>query len=349
MSSFLEKLLTGDDSATMMLIAQAVKSQMPLADAIRLGVEDRAQSPGAFEKSLLRFADRLEKGEDPKLAVTQVGLPKPVVGMFEMALNNPDFAATFEELARLEAGRSAAVHRLVLAFAYPVFLGCVMLLFLLLFMIFVAPGFAATFDDFGMQLPWLTATILRISHLCTTGTLLIAGIVFFAILAVARRLLFPRFWYLFPLFGGIGRKFCMCRMLRQMACLVSQNVPLPEALEQCGKTMRNAAYRRDCRDAAESARKGMSFTEIVLRYDWLFPVWLGPMVNAAESDGDLARTLRRAAETAEQQKEGSLLFIQSMSMPMFVVTMFGGGGIVTLSMFMPIIMLITELSSNSKK
>ncbi|MCL2624677.1 MAG: hypothetical protein FWD31_13530, partial [Planctomycetaceae bacterium] len=78
----LDKIISGDDSVTMMLIAQAVKSQVPLADAIRLGIEDRLQKPGSLEKALLRFAERLEKGEDPKLAVTQAGLPKQTVGMF---------------------------------------------------------------------------------------------------------------------------------------------------------------------------------------------------------------------------------------------------------------------------
>ena len=349
MSLFLQKIISGDDGATMMLIAQAVKSQLPLADAIRLSVGESLHQAGALEKALLRFAERLDKGEDPKLAVTQVGLPPAAVGMFEMALQNTDFAATFEELARLEISRIAAIHRLVLAYAYPVFLGCAMLLSLVLFMVFVAPGFEAVFNDFGVRLPWLTELVLRVSHLICNGTLVIGGIVFFAILFAAQRLLFPRFWYLIPLFGSIGRKLCLCRMLRQMACLVHQNVPLPDALEQCGKTMRNAAYRRDCRDAAESARKGMSFTEIVLRYDWLFPPWLAPMINAVKSDEDLARALRRAAETAEQQTEGTLLFIQSMSMPLFVVIMFGGGIIAVSSMFMPMMTLITELSSNNCK
>ncbi|MCL2624753.1 MAG: type II secretion system F family protein, partial [Planctomycetaceae bacterium] len=337
---------SGDDSATMMLIAQAVKSQLPLADAIRLGVEDRLQKPGSLEKALLRFAERLEKGEDPKLAVTQAGLPKQTVGMFEMALKNSDFAATFDELARLEAARVAAIHRLALAFAYPVFLCVTMLLALVLFLVFIVPGFAAIFDDFGVELPFVTEIVLRFSRLMTTGTLVVGLIVFFAVLFAAQRLLFPRFWYLIPLFGSVARRLCICRMLRQMACLVHQNVPLPEALEQCGKTMRNAAYRQDCRDAAESARKGMSFAEITLRYDWLFPVWLAPMINAVKSDGDLAKSLRRAAETADQQKEGTLLFVQSISMPLFVVVIFGGMAILVTAMFMPMVELITNLSSN---
>jgi type IV pilus assembly protein PilC len=337
---------------TIMLIAQAVKSRVPLADAIRLGIEDQLHSSGPLEQSLLRFAERLEKGEDPKVAVTQSGLPPHVTGMFDMALSTTDFAATFDELAQLEAARSASIHRLVLAFSYPVFLLCAMLLTMTLFLVFIVPQFMAMFDDFGVDLPFMTLLTVRLSNMLTTGTLVAGAVVFFAILFVAQRLFFPRFWYLVPLFGGVGRRLCMCRMLRQMACLVRQNVPLPDALEQCGKTMRNAAYRQDCRDAAAAARRGMSFAEITLRYDWLFPPWLAPRMMAAKSDDDsatsattLAKSLRRAAETAEQQKDASLLFVQSMSMPLFVIVMFGGVGTLTIAMFMPMVRLITDLSS----
>ena len=344
-ADFLGKMISNNDCETMVLIAQAVKSNLPLADAIRLSIEDDSHAAGSLEKALLRLAERLDKGDDPKLAVTQVGLPRAVVGMFEMALQNPDFAATFEELAQLETGRTASLNRLVQAFAYPVFLTVMIVLALLMFLLFVAPGFQSIFDDFGLKLPPATLCILQLSKMLYTGPLLFGGIAFCVILYVMQRWVFPRFWCAIPIFGSIGRTINTCRMLRQMAWLVQQNVPLPEALEQCGKTMRNAAYRRDCRKASESARKGMSFAEIVLRYDWLFPVWLAPMVNAAGSGEALVRSLRRAAETTEQQKENALTFIQSLSMPLFVLAMGYVGGAFVIAMFMPMISLITELSS----
>ena len=341
---FLGKIVSGNDCETMMLIAQAVKSNLPLSDAIRLSIED-ASARGSLEKALLRLADRLEKGDDPKLAIKQVGLPRPIVAMFEMSLQNSDFAATFDELAQLEIGRTASINRLVQTFTYPVFLACVILLSFLMFLLFVAPQFKAIFGDFGLDLPALTKFTLRISEMFRTGPLVWGLIAFLVTFCIVRRLVFPRFWYVIPIFGAIGRSLNMCRMLRQMAWLVHQNVPLPEALEQCGATMRNSAYRRDCRRAAESARRGMSLAEIAIRYDWLFPAWLAPVVNAAGSSEVLARALRRAADSADQQKEGALSFIQSLSMPLFVIIMVVGGGVVVIAMFLPMISLITDLSS----
>ncbi len=52
----------------MLLVAQAVKSNVPLADAIRLSVDDGLQKPNMFEQSLLQLAAKLEKGDDPNTA-----------------------------------------------------------------------------------------------------------------------------------------------------------------------------------------------------------------------------------------------------------------------------------------
>ena len=333
------------DGNMMLLIAQAVKSRVPLADAIRLSVEDHLHKPDALETSLLRLAVMLDEGHDPKTAIKQVGLPQPVVGMFDMALQNPDFAGTFDVLAQLEVSRIASTQRLVMAFSYLAFLCGVLLLSLLLFLTFIAPHFVLLFREFGVETPWLTKFVLNISQLLSTGVLFLAGLVFVVVLFVTQRLVFPRFWYLTPMFGIIGRRHCVCRMLREMTCQVRQNVPLPQALEQCGNTMRNAAYRRDCFDAAESARKGMSFAEITLHYDWLFPEWLGPIINAAKSDDDLARSLRRAAETAEMQKDASIHCAQTLALPLFITLMGICFGTLVLAIMMPIMDLVKNLTT----
>ena len=126
--------------------------------------------------------------------------------------------------------------------------------------------------------------------------------------------------------------------------MVLRNVPLPEALEQCGKAMRNSAYRRDCRNAAAAARKGMSFAEIALRYYWLFPAWLAPMIAADNLRETLSKSLRRAADTVEQQKDVSILFLQTLSLPLFILFMFITLGTIISAMFMPLVKLISDLS-----
>jgi type II secretory pathway component PulF len=133
-------------------------------------------------------------------------------------------------------------------------------------------------------------------------------------------------------------------MLRQLANYVSRNMPLSEALEACGKTMRNSAYRSDCHSAAAAARNGMSFAEIALRYYWLFPAWLSPMIAIDDMRETLAKSLRRAADTVEQQQDVSVLLLQAIALPLFLMVMFCTVGFLVIALFMPQVTLITQLS-----
>ena len=327
---------------TLLLISQAVKSGVPLTAAIRLTVGDGSQRGHA---AFLRFATLIDKGIEPKLAVVQSGLPGSVVNLLETALGSDDFASTFGELATLEISRSLTIHRILQALAYPFLLLIGSTVCVLQILVFTVPQFEAIFEDFGTRLPFMTECLIQLSHIVRSPVSLLGLGVFAVTLSIAIKLLFPRFWLCVPVFGHIGRCLYSAQILRQMANQVARNVPLPEALEQCGKTMRNSAYRSDCRSAATAARNGMSFAEIALRYYWLFPTWLSPMIATDTVHESLSKSLRRAADTVEQQKDVSIVLLQTMSLPLFIVIMFSAVGFTLTALFTPLMSLITCLSS----
>ena len=330
---------------TLLLISQAVKSGVPLSSAIRMTVGGTAaDSRCRRSEAFLRLATLLDQGVEPKVAAAQSGLPASVVDLLDTALTSGDFAGTFDELAKLEISRSLTIHRVVLALAYPVLLFVCTVLILGMILIFTVPQFEEIFDDFDMSLPALAAGIIQLSRMVRSPLFVPGFVASVAVLHVVIQFLFPRFWFCVPVFGNIGRCLYTTRMLRQMANQIVRNVPLPDALEQCGKTMRNRAYRKDCRSAAEAARRGMSFGEIALRYYWLFPAWLAPMLAADNGPKSLSKSLRRAAETVDQQKDASILLLQVLSLPLYIFIMFNSVSLLVIAMFMPQIKLITDLS-----
>ena len=327
---------------TLLLIAHAVKSGVPLSTAIRLTVSDHSKCGGA---AFLHFAELLDKGIEPKVAAAQSGLPKPVVNLIDVALTSEDFAGTFNELAKLEIRRSLMIGRVLQALAYPtlLFVSCVFTMVSLL--ISTTPGYEAIFNDFDTDLPGVTILVIQLSHLVRSPHALLGLGAFAVTLYFAIKILFPRFWFCVPVFGHIGRCLYTSRMLRQMANMVARNVPLPEVLEQCGKSLRNSAYRGDCLAAAASARSGMSFAEIVLRYYWLFPAWLSPMIAVENVRDSLSKSLRQAADTVEQEQDVSVQLLQTISLPLFIMVMFSVIGFFVIAMFMPLVKLITDLSA----
>ena len=325
----------------LLLIAQAVKSGVPLSTAIRLTVGNQSERSHV---ALLRFADLLDKGIEPKVAAAQSWLPHHVVEMLDTALTSGDFAGTFDELAKLELTRTLAIQRVLQALAYPFILLVSSVLLLGAILIVTVPGFEDIFNDFDTNLPAMTLCLIQLSHMARSSLSLLGLGAFALTLYLCTKLLFPRFWFCVPVFGQIGRCLYTARMLRQLANHVLRNVPLPEALEECGKTMRNSAYRSDCRAAATAARNGMSFAEIAIRYYWLFPAWLSPMIALDDAREVLAKSLRRAAETVEQQQNVSILLLQAMALPLFLMIMFCSVGFLVIALFMPQVTLISTLS-----
>ncbi|MDR1957752.1 MAG: type II secretion system F family protein [Planctomycetaceae bacterium] len=350
MFGFFRKTVSPDSCETLMLISQAVRSGLPLAEAVRLSLGNSLAQTGtdrlppemrAFEQ-LTRL---LEKGVEPQTAVRQSGLPPMTAELFAVALKTGNFADTFDEMTRLETNRVLTIRMICQALAYPVFLLAGTLIVLLIFFGSIAPQFKKIFMDFGMDVPYLTSTVLHVSDAVRDGSFLIGVAVFIGILLVGIRLFFPRFLFCIPIFGAIGRSMVKNRILSQMAFFVSLNIPLDEALEKCGRTVRNRAYRKDCLSAAEAAKRGMLFQEIVHRFYWLFPAWLAPMIAQNDSPETLTRSLRRAAETVDIQKETSLQLLQILSLPLFVFFITSTVLVSTIAMFMPLIKLITSLSS----
>lgn len=333
--------MTGDIYETLLLTAQAVKSGLPFQEAIRLTVGDRN---GRNDRKLLALADQLDAGVEPREAVRQARLPSSVERLLDVAMGSADFAGTFDELAAMEIGRSLTVQRLLQVLTYPFLLLFALILVIWNVLVFSVPRYEALYDDFGTSLPGMTVLVIQLSHWASDPILIFVLFSLALVLVFGVPYLFPRFWFCVPVLGHIFRCMNSSRMLRQLGNLIERNAPFPEALERCGEMMRNSAYRNDCLSAAAEARNGVSLPEIVVRYYWLFPTWLAPILATGGSAESLVNSFRRAAETVDQQKDTSILFVQVLTLLILILLFFSFFSFFLFSMFIPLIKLITELS-----
>lgn len=325
---------------TMTLIAQGVRAGLPLPEAIRLPIFEK-NNRSREEKSLLRLAEQLEKGQEPSEAIKSSGLPKEIANLFDVAVNSRDFALTFEELATIETRKSLAFGKIIRALAYPMMLLCICLAAGLFGFTYVVPQMESLYADMGTALPAMTETILWVAK----APSLLVLVIFFGVIISITHFVFPRFWFLIPVLGRILSRIYMSSLLRQLAVMVHLNVPLPEALRECARTMWNRTYRKECQYAAEDAQKGMPFEEIIVRYYWLFPPWLASSIVMSNTNAQIARTLREAADTSDRQQEFEISFLQSICMPMFIIFFFFLVFISVISFYLPMMKMITEMSA----
>ena len=331
-----------DHCETLMLVMQAVKSGKSLSEAIRLSFDG---SNSRVAHAFLVLADRLDQGVEPITAVRQSELPTKAITLFEVALESGHFQDTFEELVSLEERRVATFRLVLQSMTYLL----IILFFAAILGVFslgyIIPQFESIFEAFETDLPVMTLSLIMLSKLVRDPGFTVGAIVFFGSLYFLGRRYCPRIGLYIPLLGGIARNSHKSHFLRLLSSQVRREVPLPDALEQCGKTMNNRAYAQDCRDAATAARIGWTLQQIAARFTWLFPVWVQSMVVENISRDSMVQSLRRAADLEERQQEVSINLLQTLSVPICLFVTLQVVGFAMIALFLPLIKLITELSS----
>lgn len=338
----------GRDSTyeTVLLIALAAKSNLPLSEAIRLVVgEEPGRVSRRTSRSLVDLADRIDRGVPPKEAVFQVGLSHSCAELLESAFEGGDFAASLEEITRLESARATTLGALRQALFYPTLLLLFALAMLVGFAYLVVSPMSAIFRDFDTELPAMTKLALTIGN-ALIGWKLWAVLLSWSILSWGvLRLIAPRFFYDIPFLGTVFRGLFTYGILTRLAFLIDRGKPLDEAFQLCGKSLRSFTYRADCFQAAEEARAGRSLTGIVTCFPYMFPIWIAPLIQAALADNrKISAVLRRAAVAVEEQRQINLLFFQSVVTPLLFILLFMFIGFFVNAMFMPLIKITIALS-----
>ncbi|MDR1964472.1 MAG: type II secretion system F family protein [Planctomycetaceae bacterium] len=328
----------------MLLISQAVQSNLPLGEAIRLlvggGRENRTS------RALLRFAALLDEGLEPQIAVRKAKLPRRLTALLETAFQSGDFPGYFAELTETERNRSQTFRTFINLMAYPFLLWGVMLFVVGFIAAGVVPQFETIFKDFNIDLPGLTQLILATGRMLRqpeTYGILFGGIV---LLFLLQRLLFPAFWYYIPVIGRILRTLASQKLLRQLLVSMKHRLPMDQALElAAGSFSQNRTFRKNCLRAAALTKEGASFSLTVSLFPLLFPQWLVPFIQTAEKNGTIPSALKHGTDILEEDQSGAVLFFVTIVVPLFTCLFLFFIPVIVIGLFLPQIKLVTALSS----
>jgi type II secretory pathway component PulF len=331
---------------TMLLISQAVQSNLPLSEAIRLLVNDDKKN--RTNKALLCFASLLDEGLEPPIAVRKAKLPKRLTVLMETAFKSGNFPEYFTELTETERNRNQTFQMLFNLLAYPfLLLGIILVIFVP--MIFITFQLESVYRDFDISLPAMTETIITVCRMMIqpqTYVILVSGIIVFVFL---QRLFFPAFWFYIPILGSIFRSLASQKLLRQLLFSMKRGLPMDRALElAAGSFSLNKAYRKNCLQAAVLAKEGTRFSLLISFFPLLFPRWLVPFVQTAEKKDTIPLALKRGIDILEKDQFGAGFLFRMVFIPItyFILLSFITFFIIifVIGMFLPIIKLTTALS-----
>jgi type IV pilus assembly protein PilC len=314
---------------------------------------EEASSPWTKE-AFRGIARQLEQGSSWQQAIKGAGLflPRFLKGVFAIAERSGSIEQVIVEYLAGARRTRRARRRVLGAFFYPGFLMIAAASLAVFIFLYVIPPFRTIFNDFGVELPRLTKSVIAISDIVVVSWQWWVGGLVFATLLLLGMLLSTRLPITAPavrllqaipivgtasLLAGAS-EFCIL-----LGMLVRARIPLPEALRLTAKGIRDANLRAGCLRLAKQVEAGDSpaYAASVLPH---FSPRLAHLLRHTDHERSFGDILRAHGALFAIQAEAQAGIAVVWMQPFLLVLVGMLGGLIVVSLFMPLIKLLNELS-----
>ena len=240
------------------------------------------------------------------------------------------------------------------AMTYPTVVMVAAVGIVLFLMTFVIPKFLEMFNDLGMtELPPTTAFLKMCSDFILAKwwvLLIVVVVVVFGFKAFRKTQFGNRIcdWIglKVPVFGPLTLKVCIARFARTLATLLSSGVPILQALETVAGTVSNDIISDAIFEAREAIREGEGIAPPLERSK-LFPPMVVQMIAIGQESGALDPMLVKVADFYEDEVDTAVASLTAALEPMLIIFLGGIVGFIVVSVFMPIISIVQNLSNDN--
>jgi type IV pilus assembly protein PilC len=332
-------------------LSTMISAGISLLEAIEV-LAEQAESPG-MKACCNRLAADLRGGSD--LSAAMSACPKVFSSLYVSMVTAGEASGQMDVILQRLADYVEATEELKReirsAMTYPVISLVLVLSITAFLMIGVVPGFKEVFDGLGAELPALTKTTLAISDWMRAKWYLVFAGLFglvggFVILKRTPQgaLALDHATLRMPIFGVLARKICLARFSRTFATLVRSGVPIMGTLDIVAATAGNRVISNVVLASRDSVRNGNMLSE-PLSKSKVFPPMVVRMIAIGEKSGALEALLEKIAEFYDSQVKAAIKSLTSLIEPLLICFMGGIVGVVILSVFLPILNIIGELSA----
>ena len=230
------------------------------------------------------------------------------------------------------------------ALTYPTAVVFVAVIVTAILLIKVVPQFAATFKNFGAELPFYTRLILELSNFTQDWWLVFTiGISILAYLFTKKKSrTFSNFVdgaiIKIPIIGPILRNAIIARFSRTLSTTCSAGVPLVDALDSTAGAVGNYVYSKAIGNAKENIAAGSALSQS-LSHTKLFPNVLMQMVAVGEESGTLDDMLGKVADYYEDAVDDAVENLSSLLEPLIMAILGILIGGLMIAMYLPIFLL----------
>jgi len=329
-------------------VALMLGSGLPLYDGLEALAESAKGTPEA-EFYHLMSENALETGSLYETLKRMGGFPRYLVemtgvgeraGCLEKVMCG--LALHYERENRIQSAIRSAI-------TYPVMLGMMMMVVVLVMIVKVLPVFQRVLASMGVVLTesgrWMMrAGVIAGWTVLVLVCLMVAMVLVCVLLSrtAARERTFGTLKKLFPVFARLSRKLSSARAASVLSMLLSGGFPLSEALDLLPGVIDDAGAAKAVDTLRERMNRGDAFTDALAESE-LFEPLHGRMIRMGAAAGREDEVMDRLAKTYEEEAEDGVANLVAIIEPTLVALLCIVIGAILMAVMMPMAGIISSI------
>jgi len=227
------------------------------------------------------------------------------------------------------------------AMMYPLILGCLTVVVVIVMMVFVLPTFIKMFDAAGAELPIPTQILIAISNSLTQYWYVYIVVISAVSLiwmnyikSVKGRLNWDRAKTKMPVVGKLMVTILSASFARMLSTLMKSGIPLLKSLEITGKVLGNKYFEKHISDIREDIRKGIPLSASMKKTD-IFPLMLLSMITIGEESGTLDEVMAKTAAFYDEEADAAVAKMVGLLEPLMICIMALIIGFIVVAIMLP--------------
>lgn len=258
-----------------------------------------------------------------------------------------------ERLAEFKEKARQLKRKIVGAMIYPVVVISIATIILILIMVIIVPKFKEIFVSFDAELPPMTKILIAAATGIKDYILLIivVPIGLFVLVKIMKRTRGGNYFIdnvklHVPIFGSIVNKSTISRFARTLGTLIASGVPILEALNIVRATTGNEVVARAIGKVHDSIREGDTIAE-PLRASGVVGEVVVNMIDVGEETGELDKMLIKVADNYDDEVDTLVASMMSLLEPLIIVVLGGAVAFIVISLFLPLVELMTKVGTSA--
>lgn len=273
-----------------------------------------------------------------------------LINMITIGENSGTLDEVFSKMSEYYDKENKIRKKLKSALTYPLILTTMMAAIVWLLIIKILPMFNDILMSMGGEMPHITKVILSVSNFINKNGLIFAICIVAIFLFVFAYIKTEKGRYWFDktkVKSKVGKfvygKVISSRFARSLSILLKSGVQIVNAMEQVNSMLENKYLEEKFKIAFERVKGGTDLAD-TLKDMGIFPPLFLKMVVIGQTTGHLDEMLSRSANIFDEEVEDALEKTTSMVEPLLIIVLSVIVGIILLSVMLPMISIMTNIS-----